>query len=106
MIAHLVIAADALSGARPGARREVLGAYVKRLEDLERLAADFDGVEEAYAIQAGREVRVIVAHDEIDDEGAMKLSNAIAERIEDELTYPGQIMVTVIRETRATGYAR
>ncbi len=106
VIAHLVIAADALSGARPGARREVLGAYVKRLEDLERISSDFEGVQKAYAIQAGREVRVIVAHDDVDDAGAKKLSKAIAARIEDELTYPGQIKVTVIRETRATDYAR
>ncbi len=106
VIAHLVIAADALSGARPGARREVLGAYVKRLKDLEKISSQFDGVKKSYAIQAGREIRVMVAHDAVDDEGARKLSQEIARRIEDELVYPGQVMVTVIREMRATEYAR
>lgn len=106
VIAHLVIAADALSGARPGARREILGTYVKRLEDLERISSSFEGVQKSYAIQAGREIRVMVEHSKIDDEGAFALSKEIARRIEDELTYPGQIKVTVIRETRATGYAR
>ncbi len=105
VIAHLVIAADALSGARPGARREILGTYVKRLEDLERISASFDGVQKSYAIQAGREIRVMVEHAKIDDDGAYALSREIARRIEDELTYPGQIRVTVIRETRATSTA-
>ncbi len=106
VIAHLVIAADSLSGARPGARREVLGAYVKRLEELERISASFEGVKKSYAIQAGREIRVMVEHGAIDDDDAQALSRDIARRIEDELTYPGQIKVTVIRETRATEYAR
>lgn len=106
VIAHLVIAADALSGARPGARREVLGAYVKRLKDLERISSSFDGVERSYAIQAGREIRVMVERGSVDDDGAHALSRRIARRIEEELTYPGQIKITVIRETRATEYAR
>ncbi len=106
VIAHLVIAADTLSGARPGARRQVLGAYVKRLEDLERISAEFDGVKETYAIQAGREIRVMVERDTVDDDDARALSRDIARRIEDELTYPGQVKVTVIRESRATEYAR
>lgn len=106
VIAHLVIAADALSGARPGARREILGTYVKRLEDLERISAEFAGVQKSYAIQAGREIRVMVEHNKVDDDGAFALSREIARKIEDELTYPGQIKVTVIRETRATGYAK
>lgn len=106
VIAHLVIAADALSGARPGARREILGTYVKRLEDLERISSSFEGVQKSYAIQAGREIRVLVEHGKVDDDGAFALSREIARKIEDELTYPGQIKVTVIRETRATGYAK
>lgn len=104
--AHLVIAADALSGARPGARREILESYVKRLEDLERISMSFPGVDRCYAIQAGREVRVIVQHDRVNDDGASLLSREIARRIEEELTYPGQIRVTVIREMRATEVAR
>jgi ribonuclease Y len=104
--AHLVIAADALSGARPGARREILESYVKRLEDLERISTSFEGVEKCYAIQAGREVRVMVSADRINDDQASMLSRDIARRIEQELTYPGQIRVTVIRETRATEIAR
>lgn len=106
VIAHLVIASDALSGARPGARREILETYVKRLEDLERISMGFKGVEKTYAIQAGREIRVMVEHGSIDDAGAFALSRDIARKIEDELTYPGQIKVTVIRETRAIDYAR
>ncbi|TXD38623.1 ribonuclease Y [Lujinxingia vulgaris] len=106
VIAHLVIASDALSGARPGARREILETYVKRLEDLERISMSFKGVEKTYAIQAGREIRVMVEHGSIDDAGAFALSRDIARKIEDELTYPGQIKVTVIRETRAIDYAR
>jgi ribonuclease Y len=104
--AHLVIAADALSGARPGARREILESYVKRLEDLENISTSFPGVEKCYAIQAGREVRVMVSADKINDDQASMLSRDIARRIEQELTYPGQIRVTVIRETRATEIAR
>ncbi|MEM1347878.1 MAG: ribonuclease Y, partial [Myxococcota bacterium] len=106
VIAHLVIAADALSGARPGARREILETYIKRLEDLERISMDFEGVEKTYAIQAGREIRVMVQNSRVDDDQAFVLSREIARKIEDELTYPGQIKVTVIRETRAGDYAR
>jgi ribonuclease Y len=104
--AHLVMAGDALSGARPGARREVLETYIRRLEDLERLSCDFDGVEKSYAIQAGREVRVIVENSVVSDEQAHMLSKDIARRIEKELTYPGQIKVCVIRELRAVDFAR
>ena len=103
---HIVAAADALSGARPGARREMLESYIQRLEDLERIAASFQGVEKAYAIQAGREVRVLVQQDRVDDGGAVLLSREIARKVEDELTYPGQIKVCVIRETRAVETAR
>ncbi|MCB9507284.1 MAG: ribonuclease Y [Myxococcales bacterium] len=106
VIAHLVIAADALSGARPGARREVLESYVKRLEDLERISMSFPGVEKSFAVQAGREVRVIVANERVSDEQASMLSRDIARKIEQDLTYPGQIRVTVIRELRATEVAR
>ncbi|MFH1829730.1 MAG: ribonuclease Y [Pseudomonadota bacterium] len=102
----IVDAADALSGARPGARREVLEAYVKRLEDLERISTSFKGVEKAYAIQAGREIRVMAVHDQVNDAEAVVLSKDIAKKIEQEMTYPGQIKVTVIRETRATEYAK
>ena len=106
MIAHLVIAADALSGARPGARREILETYIKRLEDLERISMSFEGVEKTYAIQAGREIRVLVQNSQVSDDQAFVLSKEIARKIEDELTYPGQIKVTVIRETRAVDFAR
>lgn len=106
IIAHLVMAADALSGARPGARREILESYVQRIEDLEGIAKSFDGVSHAYAIQAGREIRVIVEHGRVNDEQATLLSRDIARRIENELTYPGQIRVTVIREVRAAEIAR
>ncbi len=102
----VVDAADALSGARPGARREVLEAYVKRLEDLERICTSFKGVEKAYAVQAGREVRVMAVNDEVNDAEAVVLSKDIAKKIETEMTYPGQIKVTVIRETRATEFAK
>ncbi|MDX9724007.1 MAG: ribonuclease Y [Myxococcota bacterium] len=106
LYAHLVMAADALSGARPGARREVLESYIKRLHDLEQISASFDGVEKCFAIQAGREVRVLVDSSSIDDEHAIVLSRDIARKIEQELTYPGRIKVCVIRETRAMEFAR
>lgn len=102
----LVDASDALSGARPGARREVLETYMKRLEDLEKLTLEFKGVEKAYAIQAGREVRVMVKPQEISDAQATLLSKDIARKIESDLTYPGQIKITVIREMRAVDVAR
>ena len=104
--AVLVTAADAVSAARPGARREILESYVKRLKKLEELAADFKGVQKSFAIQAGREVRVIVDCKEISDEQAVWLSRDVARKIEGELTYPGQIKVTVIRESRSIEYAR
>ncbi len=106
VLAILAQAADALSSARPGARREMLATYVKRLEELEKLSRSFRGVEKAFAIQAGREVRVIVENAKISDEDALLLSKDIATKIEKELTYPGQIKVTVIRETRAVEYAK
>jgi len=104
--AVLVTAADALSAARPGARREILENYIKRLEKLEHLATDFKGVEKAFAIQAGRELRIVVESEKISDEEAIWLARDVARKIEGELTYPGQIRVTVIRETRAVEYAR
>ncbi|MFZ5981862.1 MAG: HDIG domain-containing metalloprotein, partial [Candidatus Zixiibacteriota bacterium] len=102
----LVQTADAISGARPGARREPLEAYIKRLQQLEDLADSFKGVSKAYAIQAGREIRVIVEHTSIDDLAASILASDIASKIEGEMQYPGQIKVTVIRETRSTEYAK
>jgi len=104
--AILVQAADSLSAARPGARREILETYIKRLENLEKIADSFQGVAKAYAIQAGRELRIIVESDKVSDEEAVWLSKDIAKRIEEELEYPGEIKVTVIRETRAIEYAR
>ncbi|MBI1370617.1 MAG: ribonuclease Y [Planctomycetes bacterium] len=102
----IVMAADAISGARPGARRETLERYVKRLEQLEGIATSFDGVKEAYAIQAGREVRVIVDAKRIDDALSAKVARDIANRVEQEMTYPGEVRVTVLRETRSVEYAR
>jgi len=102
----LVQSADALSGARPGARKEMLQSYVKRLEDLEGIANEFDGVEKSYAIQAGRDLRIIVDSNKVKDEEATLLSQDVARSIESKLTYPGQIRVTVIRETRAVEYAK
>lgn len=105
-LAVLVQAADAISGARPGARKELLENYVKRLEELEGIAMSFDGVTKAYAIQAGREIRIMVNPENVDDDAAYMLCKNIAEKIEKDLTYPGQIRVTVIRERRAVGFAR
>src|SRR5437016_7495640 len=106
ILAPLVDAADALSGARPGARREVLESYVKRLEDLETIAKSFKGVEKCFAVQAGREMRVIVEPSQVSDEDSMVLAREVAKKIETDMTYPGQIRVTVIRETRATELAK
>jgi ribonucrease Y len=106
MEAVLLIAADAISAARPGARRETLDAYIKRLEKLEEIANSFKGVQQSYAIQAGREVRILVRPEQIDDSSAQLMARDIAKRIESELSYPGQIRVTVVRETRATEYAK
>ena len=105
-LAVLVQAADSISGARPGARKELLENYVKRLEDLEGIATSFDGVAKAYAIQAGREIRVMVNSENVDDDTTYILCKDIAEKIEKNLTYPGQIRVTVIRERRAVGFAK
>ena len=102
----LVQAADTLSAARPGARKETVETYVKRLEELEKIAKGFPGVEKSYALQAGREVRVIVENQHITDDGAVVLSKDIARKIEKELSYPGQIKVTVSRESRAIDYAK
>ena len=102
----IVQTADALSGARPGARREALENYTKRIEELEKISTSFNGVEKAFAIQAGREVRIVVENNKVNDEAALLLSKDIAKKIEDEMTYPGQIKITVIRETRAVGVAR
>jgi len=104
--AVLLIAADAISASRPGARRETMDAYVKRLEKLEEIANSFDGVQQSYAIQAGREVRILVRPETIDDSSAQLMARDIAKRIESELSYPGQIRVTVVRETRAIEYAK
>jgi ribonuclease Y len=106
LIAPIVQVCDAISGARPGARREIVEAYIKRLNDLEELAMSYPGVLKTYAIQAGRELRVIVGADKVDDIESEKLSAEIAKKIQDEMTYPGQVKITVIRETRAVSYAK
>ena len=106
LLAPIVQVCDAISGARPGARREIVEAYIKRLNDLEQLAMSYPGVTKTYAIQAGRELRVIVGADKIDDKQTESLSTEIAKKIQDEMTYPGQVKITVIRETRAVSFAR
>ena len=106
LLAPIVQVCDAISGARPGARREIVEAYIKRLNDLEQLAMSYPGVIKPYAIQAGRELRVIVGADKIDDAETEKLSSEIARRIQDEMTYPGQVKITVIRETRSVSFAK
>jgi ribonuclease Y len=106
LLDHVVAAANALSAARPGARREQLASYIKRLDDLEAICKRFGGVERAYALQAGREIRVMVMNDQVDDAQAMIMSKEIAHAIETEATYPGQVRVVVVRETRASDYAR
>ncbi len=106
LISPIVQICDAISGARPGARREIVEAYIKRLNDLEKLAASYPGVVKTYAIQAGRELRVIVGADKIDDAHTEQLSTEIAKKIQTEMTYPGQVKITVIRETRAVSYAK
>lgn len=106
LLAPIVQVCDAISGARPGARREIVEAYIKRLNDLEQLAMSYPGVVKTYAIQAGRELRVIVGADKIDDIQTESLSNEIAKKIQDEMTYPGQVKITVIRETRSVAFAK
>lgn len=106
VLAPIVDAADALSGARPGARREVLESYVKRLEDLERISGGFNGVEKSFAVQAGREIRIMVNPGSVSDGDASSIARDVAKQIESQMTYPGQIKVTVIRESRSTEYAR
>ena len=106
LLAPIVQVCDAISGARPGARREVVESYIKRLKELENLALSYPGVMKTYAIQAGRELRVIVGSDKLNDQETEQLSYDIAKRIQDEMTYPGQVKITVIRETRAVNYAK
>ncbi|MGH7854687.1 MAG: ribonuclease Y [Candidatus Binatia bacterium] len=106
ILAPLVDAADALSGARPGARREMMETYTRRLEELERIVNEFKGVEKSYAVQAGREIRIMVQHDMVSDDEASRMAREVARRIENEMTYPGQVKVTVIREMRAVDYAK
>ena len=106
LYAPIVLVGDAISGARPGARREVIESYIKRLKGMEDLAAAYPGVTKSYAIQAGRELRVIVGAAEVSDSEAEVLSGEIAKRIQDEMTYPGQVKITVIRETRSVAYAK
>jgi ribonuclease Y len=106
LLAVLVQAADTLSGARPGARREMLESYIKRLEELEKIAMSFKGVSKSFAIQAGREIRIMVEGEKVTDDQSVILCRDIAKKIEKELSYPGQIKVIVIRETRAIDYAK
>lgn len=106
LIAPIVQVCDAISGSRPGARREIVEAYIKRLNDLEQIASSYPGVTKTYAIQAGRELRVIVGADKINDTDSEKLSSEIAQKIQDEMTYPGQVKITVIRETRSVSFAK
>ena len=106
LISPIVMIGDAISGARPGARREVIESYIKRLKGMEDLAAAYPGVTKSYAIQAGRELRVIVGAEEVSDDQAVRLSSDIAQKIQEEMTYPGQVKITVIRETRSVAYAK
>jgi ribonuclease Y len=106
MLAPIVQVCDAISGARPGARREIIESYIKRLKDLEALALSYPGVLKTYAIQAGRELRVIVGSEKISDKESEELSYDIARKIQTEMTYPGQVKITVIRDTRAISYAK
>ena len=105
-LAFIIMAADAISAARPGARRENMESYIKRLETLEALCNAFEGVESSYAVQAGREVRILVQPDKVSDDQVILLARTVAKKIENELDYPGQIKVSVIRESRATEYAK
>ena len=106
LISPIIQVCDAISGARPGARREIAEQYMKRLKDLENIAFGFNGVKNAYAIQAGRELRVIVESEKVSDENAANLSFEISQKIQTEMTYPGQVKITVIRETRAVNIAK
>jgi ribonuclease Y len=106
LISPLVMVADAISGARPGARREVIESYIKRLKDMEDIALSYPGVTKTYAIQAGRELRVIVGSEQVSDKDAENLSTEIAKKIQNEMTYPGQVKITVIRETRSIAFAK
>ena len=106
LISPIIQVCDAISGARPGARREVVEAYIKRLNDLEELALSYPGVVKTYAIQAGRELRVIVGSDKISDKEAEQISYDLSKKIQTEMTYPGQIKITVIRETRSVAFAK
>ena len=106
LLSPIIQVCDAISGARPGARREIVEQYMKRLKEMENVAQSYKGVEKAFAIQAGRELRVIVESSKLDDKATEQLSFDIANKIQTEMTYPGQVKVTVIRETRAVNYAK